>query len=339
MSRIEKFVTMFKVPEFVVPYLSCFVSEAEMDLVVLLDGQKYSVSEVAKRMGCSLEQAKVLLEGCYFKNILHREVLDKEFVYFGSDFYERLDFVCKFDDSYKGKIDGLEDEDQDTYDAYSFLKALDEWCYQVYAERMDPYLEKLKNKEAVDRAPEAFLMMGELEELLDSVTDIRLVPCNCRKLAERCAKPTETCLSFDASITDRTFGRSISKDTAREIVKKSHQKGLMHQINSDWREKGPAWMCNCCACCCYPIRVAQEKETKGVFPVIQHVARRDEGKCSHCGICVKQCNFSAFYQGEAEAVVKGKPRKRIEFEQDKCWGCGICVNGCVSRAISMVPLR
>ena len=165
-----------------------------------------------------------------------------------------------------------------------------------------------------------------------------MVPCNCRKLSERCSKLTETCLSFDASITDRTFGRSLSKDEAREIVKKAHRNGLMHQINSDWREKDPDWMCNCCSCCCYPLRVSQEKGMKGVFPVSQYVAERDEGLCSHCGVCVKRCNFSAFYLGETETMVKGKSRKMIKFDQDKCWGCGICVDGCATKAITMSSL-
>ncbi|HBW35981.1 MAG TPA: hypothetical protein DEF89_11915 [Desulfosporosinus sp.] len=271
--------------------------------------------------------------------------------------------MCKFDDSYKleirslkaNNIDDERDKDKDNNDnndsnddnnnnekvkddGGDLLKALDEWCYQVYAERMEPYLEQLRNKEAVDRAPETFFMIDELEELLNSVKDIRLVPCNCRKLAERCEKPTETCLSFDASITDRTYGRSLSKDEAREIVILSHRKGLMHQINSDWREKGPTWMCNCCSCCCYPTRLAQDRGMKGIFPVIQYVAQRNEVKCSHCGACVKRCNFSAFQLGETEIMVNGKPRKRVEFDQDKCWGCGICVDSCVTKAISMVSL-
>jgi len=320
---IDRFVSLFGVPEFVVPHMSRFVSEREMELVVRLDGKKCSISETALRLDCSLEDAQVLIDNCYAKHIVHKEFLDGELVYFGADFYELLDYLCKFDESYH-----LIDE--------NLRKALDQWCYQVYAGRMDSYLDSLINKEAVDRVPETFLLIEDLDEVLESVRDIRLVPCNCRKLASLCVKPTETCLSFNETITDRTFGRSLTKEEAKELVKSAHKKGLMHQVNSDWRTKGPTYICNCCSCCCYPLRLAQEKGTKGVFPISQFVVQRDNAKCLHCGACIKRCNFGAFYLGEEKIVVKGKTRRKVEFDQSKCWGCGICEEACPARSISVV---
>ena len=322
----KRFANLFGVPDFVFPIISRFASEEEMELVVRLDGQRCSVSELAGKMGCSLEQAEELLSSGYYKHIVNKEERDEEFVYFAADFYERLDYLCKFDEKYQVDIEE------------GFLRDLDQWCYEVYSERMEPYLEQLRNKEAVDRAPETFLLIEEIDELLDSVNEIRVVPCNCRKLADHCAKPTETCLGFDQSITDRTAGRSLTKDEAKEIMKTAHKNGLMHQVNSDWRMNGPTWICNCCSCCCYPTRLALEKGTKGVFPVIEYVAQHDEETCSHCGACTKRCNLSAFYLGETEIVVKGKTRRKVEFDPEKCWGCGICVDTCPTKGISMVKI-
>ena len=321
LSMGKRFATLFRAPEFVVPHLSCFVSEGDMDLVVLMDGQKCSVSELAVKMKCTQIQTKDLLESSYLKSIVNKEECGGELVYFASDFYDRLDYLCKFDENYQ--------VDQE------LRAALNQWCYEVYADRMGPYLESLQQREEVDRAPETFELIENLEELLDSVRDIRLVPCNCRKLAGHCSKLTETCLSFDHSITDRTFGQSLTKEEAKEIVKTAHRNGLMHQVNSDWL----AWMCNCCSCCCYPTRLAQERSTKGVFPVIQYVAQLDAVKCTHCGACIKRCHFSAFYVGEEEAVVNGKNRRIVKFDPGKCWGCGICVETCPHDAISMGVLE
>jgi len=323
MTKIDRFVSLFEVPEFVVPHLSRFVSEREMDLVLGLDGEKCSVSEIVSRLGCSLKDAQDVLKACYDKHVVHKEELEGELVYFAGDFYDLLDYLCKFDENYP-----LIDKD--------LKQALDQWCYRVYAERMGSYLNSLMNGEPVDRAPETFLLMEDLDEVLESVREIRLVPCNCRKLAEQCAKPVETCLSFDSFISDRTFGRSLTKKEAKELVKTAHQKGLMHQLNSDWRTEGPAFMCNCCSCCCYPTRLAQEKGTKGVFPISQYEAQRDESRCTHCGVCTKRCNFGAFYLGEAEVAVKDKTRKKVEFDREKCWGCGICVDTCAPKALSMI---
>lgn len=327
MSRLpiaEKFAALFGVPEFVVPNLARFISEREMDLVVLMDGHKYSVSELAVKMKCTPILARDLLENCYQKFIVNKEECNGELIYFGSDFYERLDYLCKFDQNYQ--------VDNELY------AALDQWCFEMYAQKMGPYLDELLKGKKVDRAPETFELIENLDELFESVREIRLVPCNCRKLAGHCGKMTETCLGFDGSISDRTFGRPLTKEEAKEIVRTAHKNGLMHQVNSDWRTNGLAWMCNCCSCCCYPTRLAQEKGTKGVFPVIQYVAQHDTVKCTHCGACTKRCNFSAFYLGETDVVVNGKSRKSVQFDPIKCWGCGICVETCPQGAISMDKL-
>jgi len=56
----------------------------------------------------------------------------------------------------------------------------------TYAERMDSYLNSLMNGEPVDRAPETFLLIEDLDEVLESVSEIRLVPCNCsQELVDR----------------------------------------------------------------------------------------------------------------------------------------------------------
>ncbi|AET70448.1 4Fe-4S protein [Desulfosporosinus orientis DSM 765] len=325
MDRINRFIALFGVPEFLSPHLSQFLSEAEINLVVLLDGGKYSISEIAAKLSCSLPEAEDLIKKSYEGHILQREDNEGEFVYFAADFYDRLDYICKFDENYP-----LISED--------LRQALDQWCYEVYAERMDVYLDSLMNKEAVDRAPEMFMQVEEIDDVLNSVEDIRLVPCNCRKLSGRCTKPTETCLSFDNMISDRSAGRSLTKAEAKEIVEAAHRKGLMHQINSDWRLNGPAYICNCCSCCCYPLRLAQGKGTKGVFPIIQYAVQREEAKCSHCGACTRRCHFEAFHLGESEVIVNGKPRKRVELDLNKCWGCGICVEACPEKALSMVAV-
>ena len=325
MSKIERFVELFAVPEFVIPYLSYFVSEKDIDLVLTLDGGKLSAAEVAAKLGIELKQAAELLQEAYLKNLANREEQDGELRYFAADFYDKLDYQCKFGENYH-ELDK------------SIRNALDRWCYDVYKEGMKPYIAQLTRGEAVARAPETFELLSNLDELMDSVHKISLVPCNCRRLAENCERPTETCLAFDDAITDRTHGREVSKEEAKEIVKMAHKNGLMHQVNSDWREKGPSWICNCCSCCCYPLRLAQEEGSKGVFPVIKYVAVRDLEQCTHCGICTRTCQFSAFHRTEEEIMVKGKTLRKVGFDLEQCYGCGLCADSCPSHAITMQQL-
>lgn len=323
MVRLDRFMALFSVPEFVRSHLAHFFLEEEMKLVVLLNGGKYSISEIAEKLSRSLSEAEELVGKAYEQHILHREDNAGTWVYFAADFYDRLDYICKFDENYP-----LINED--------LRQALDQWCYSVYAERMAAYLGSLSNGEAVDRAPEMFMQAEDIDEVLDLVRDIRLDPCNCRKLSGRCTKATETCFSFDNMITDRAAGRSLTKAEAKEIFQATHRQGLMHQINSDWRTNGPAYICNCCSCCCYPLRLAQEKGAKGVFPLSQYAVQREEAKCSHCGACTRRCHFEALHWGKSEVIVNGKVRKKVELDLNKCWGCGICVETCPANALTMV---
>lgn len=46
---------------------------------------------------------------------------------------------------------------------------------------------------------------------------------------------------------------------------------------------------------------------------------KDEGKCTHCGLCLVYCPSGALYMNEDYEVV---------FEGEKCIGCEICIKIC-----------
>jgi len=91
--------------------------------------------------------------------------------------------------------------------------------------------------------------------------------CNCKMLADNCDRPREVCLFFDGHITDRTKGRLLSKEEAKELLYMADKKGLMHTGGPyNWREVGLTAVCNCCADCCYPFRAAKQLGTKVKWP-------------------------------------------------------------------------
>ncbi len=316
MSHLNQFATIFGVPGFVMRHLAEFVSEGEIQLILCLGNDKLTLPAVAHKLRLSEEKAQELLEQCYRRHLANRETYNGSVFYSAGDFYTLLDYQCKFDEGYH-----LLD--------HELLRALDSWCYAVYREKTQPYIEQLAKGETVDRAPETFELIENLGAFIDASSQIRLVPCNCRKLAANCQKPTGTCLAFDSAITDRGFGQALSKEESKSIVKMAHKKGLMHQVNSDWRTKGPAWMCNCCSCCCYPTRLALELGSKGVFPVQQYVAKHDTEKCINCGACAKHCQFKAFAMDDGTQA-------NVVFNRADCWGCGLCADLCPAKAINMV---
>lgn len=319
--NMSKFITLFKVPEFVVPYIQNFVSDEEINLVVIFNAEELTVNEAATRLGVLAEEAATVLENAYLTSVFNKKVQDDTTSYVMASFYEVLDYKCKFDADYFDLPQDVRDD-------------LDQWCYDEYKATMLPFFEKIRNGEPEDKEKETFLLLEDVDEFLDS-NEFRVVPCNCRKLKQGCDKPTETCMRFDHSINERTFGKPISKEEAREIIINADKKGLMHTVNRDWREEGPKYMCNCCTTCCYPFRLVEDLGLKGLWPQIRYVAHYNKETCNYCGKCTKRCMFEAFYHNGSEIEYKGKMRQEVAYEAKKCFGCGLCANTCPTKSIEM----
>ena len=137
------------------------------------------------------------------------------------------------------------------------------------------------------------LLVYEAEEMIDAATHIVVQPCDCRRLGQNCDLPVETCIWLDEGALgtlDRGYGRRLTKNEAKELLRWADKKGLMHTGDSEWRAHGLHAICNCCACDCYPFLAAQELGSKGVWPKSRYVASRDHERCNLCGACVKRCH-------------------------------------------------
>ena len=319
----DKFIKLFGVPEVAVPYLDLFVTEQEMDIVEAMDGKAMTAEELAGKLGINTEKARELMENAYMKSVLNKDKQDED-LYIAANFYEKLNYSCKFDDHYPDLPKKLRDE-------------IDQWCYETY--KKSPIFEKRLKGEADKSSNITYLPLDELDEYLSKSKRFRLVPCDCRNLKDACDRPRETCIRFDDNITNRTFGREITKEEAKEIIINANKKGLMLQVNADWRENGAAGVCNCCACCCYPVRAAIEFNSKGKFPIVEYLAIYDESTCTHCGRCVKRCYFGVFTFGSEEVEINRKIRKKIIYDPEKCWGCGLCSTTCPTKSIVMQKLN
>jgi ferredoxin len=162
--------------------------------------------------------------------------------------------------------------------------------------------------------------------------------CICRQ-AEQCQDyPIELgCLFLGQAVLDINpeLGRLVSKEEAREHVRRCREAGLVHlvgrnKLDTVWLGVGPGdkllTICNCCPCCCL-WRMLPE-----IAPEIGDKVRAMPGVtvtvtdgCVGCGACTEGiCFVAAIHLEDGRAM-----------HSDACRGCGRCVSVCPEGAIEL----
>ncbi|MDW7674329.1 MAG: hypothetical protein SCK28_07335, partial [Bacillota bacterium] len=156
---MEKFKEVFKVPDFIGDNLNLFVTEAEMELVVLLQGEAKAADQVAVQMDLSLAAAEELLEQGFRRFILQRQEVEGKYYYQPLDFYTRLDKFAMFED-----FSSLPKE---------LRVALDQWCFQQYVQSIRPYVTALQ-AEAPSGIFHSPVVVEEAFKIIDIAAEIVL---------------------------------------------------------------------------------------------------------------------------------------------------------------------
>ncbi len=326
---MDEFCAVFCVWEVARPYVHLMVDEPEMLFIVGIKGQAMTVDEVAALLSMSREEASAFLERCYSRYIVDKTVEGDVITYSPADFYARLNHFAKFEN-----WDDIPLKDR---------RAIDRRFRDEFNAKHRSNVErKMQGLAPLNTLPnDAVMLLHEVEDMIDAATHIVVQPCDCRRLGQNCAYPVETCLWMDESaleLLDRGHGRRLSRQEAKELLRWTDKKGLMHTADSEWRARGLHAICNCCACDCYPFRAGQELGSKGVWPKSRYVAAHSREECNFCGACVKRCHFEAFYHDGSTVEVEGRVKQDVLFDVGKCWGCGLCANTCPTGAIVMEEL-
>ena len=104
------------------------------------------------------------------------------------------------------------------------------------------------------------LKTEEAEAIVDLASELAVGPCACRQITHKCDNPVqaEIMLGMDGNVfvTERPQDyKRITKDEAKAILRDCHQRGLIHNIIK-CRDDFYA-ICNCCSCCCVPMRLSK----------------------------------------------------------------------------------
>ena len=137
--------------------------------------------------------------------------------------------------------------------------------------------------------------------------------------------PLETCLTFDniaRSLSEHGgYSRLISKEEAKDILQMSYEHNLV-QIGENVREH-PAFMCNCCGCCCEALGAAKKFSPMQPIETTNYLPEIQTETCISCGKCSRVCPILAISMKEKHPVV----------DKDICLGCGVCARNCPTKAI------
>jgi ferredoxin len=166
----------------------------------------------------------------------------------------------------------------------------------------------------------------EAERLVAQAGKVYLRECPCRLEVQECPREKwEVCMLFEhASEKDRQQAKAISADEALQIVRMTTERGDIHQVFFD-KGARPFELCNCCTCCCFPLREAKEEGDYAEKLRCDYVASTDAELCIGCGLCLDSCFF------EARQLEDGV----LSLIDELCFGCGRCVGSCPERAICL----
>ena len=211
------------------------------------------------------------------------------------------------------------------------IDALSDWNFGVYLSAYRKViLNKLKGTGSEEKMHQSdFLTLEETLRAIDETpNDISVVPCNCRAIVRYHNKNVDNCITIGPrqydinSQQNRGYGRKLSKEEAKELVKNCNKEGLMHS-----GEDGG--FCHCDAVACFPMRMSKELGARLVYPRAHYSIDWRENECINCGKCTKICNFGAFAYDAYSNVA---------FNPERCYGCTICSNNCPKKAIRLIKL-
>lgn len=157
--------------------------------------------------------------------------------------------------------------------------------------------------------------------------------CYCRHknyhLGKACElnAPMETCLTFDnvaRSLAEHGgYSRLISKEEAKDILQMAYGYNLV-QIGENVREH-PAFMCNCCGCCCEALQAARRFSPMQPIATTNYIPKVNLQDCISCGKCSRVCPVLAISMKDKKPVI----------DESICLGCGVCARNCPKKTITL----
>lgn len=172
----------------------------------------------------------------------------------------------------------------------------------------------------------------DMNKLIDDADKIAVAPCMCRNFNPNPCKFNEDydcCFAFndfaEFYVDDLKVAHYITKDEARELVRKNTESGHIVMMSADSQKH--EIVCSCCDDCCTIIAAYKGVNGEGKKKVSAYKLLIDEDLCINCGACADEHCF-----GGANKMIEGK----LTHDFSSCVGCGMCVKNCPEKALILV---
>ena len=302
-------IRIFEIPEAGVEIIDQILTQQEQEILLLLKpGESYSESRLKdvilqNAFADNARKADAIIRELFHRGVLNRTPDGKDFC--TGTFYGRLDIFAT--------------DEAEAYDRLSRRQKerLDHWYFGAYLD----WINSLDKQHPTD---DEVLPLEDVLAWIDQRTDTPyLADCDCRRLIQNCDNPVNTCITYRTapnSFVKRGLVKPITKEEAKEVVRRADRQGLIHTVNS-------GGICSCCTDCCYLFRAAQSRDSVGVWPAVTYQIQVDNKKCVNCKACISRCRFSVL-SSDGEKMV-------ADTRNHTCVGCGLCATVCPVKALSV----
>ena len=171
----------------------------------------------------------------------------------------------------------------------------------------------------------------DVKKIVEGKVRIGLFPCACaavmKVLETKCDKPFDVCIGFDYyaeyAIEEYGVGRWITREEALDVLRRSEEAGLVHQVGGDRRNVEA--ICNCCSDCCGILKAFKMLPNPAKYSGSNYISCLDANYCNLCEVCIDRCPMGAIAVGTDSVIIN----------TERCIGCGLCTTTCPTEAITL----
>jgi len=180
------------------------------------------------------------------------------------------------------------------------------------------------------------LMYEKASEIIRQAGYWAIGLCTCRHKASHRGKTCEANMPIESEtlLGDMArlavhlgWARETTMDEMLKLLEQAEKLGVVHVVDNVLNQ--PAFICNCCSCCCELIETIKKFGISSTQPS-NFIPVLDMDSCVGCGICAKKCPIDAIAMRET-----GSGAEVPEVNEQICLGCGICASKCPQDSLTM----